>query len=308
MTELELQILNSIKKKQSCLEIMKTYNLTNEQLWNILFNLKCQGFSILRKYYYSGELIYDFNKLVTEQPQNNEIIMGKNDNTFTAILIADTHFGGELESIDMLYRAYNLCAKFGVHIIIHCGDFVDSFVNGKAASIGNFMEHQAKQIDRAIKVYPFDPTIFNFICLGNHDKYALDKGNQNLALVFENRRHDLIPIGWNSGAINIKRDKILVGHKVNKKFFTEVEGNIIILGHKHHLSYEFNKGKIIINVPALNCIRNPILKLTLKLEKGVFISGFIEEYSASYGLYGINKSNEIKFDIESSGEARTRTL
>lgn len=40
MTELELLVLNSIKKKHSCLEIMKLYNLTMEQLWNILLSLK----------------------------------------------------------------------------------------------------------------------------------------------------------------------------------------------------------------------------------------------------------------------------
>ena len=35
MTELEMLVLNSVKKKHSCLEIMKLYNLTVEQLWNI---------------------------------------------------------------------------------------------------------------------------------------------------------------------------------------------------------------------------------------------------------------------------------
>lgn len=87
MTELEMLVLNSIKKKHSCLEIMKLYNLTVEQLWNILLSLKNKGFSILRKYYYNGDLVYEFDKLIKENHEyNNKIIMGKNDSTFTAIL------------------------------------------------------------------------------------------------------------------------------------------------------------------------------------------------------------------------------
>lgn len=308
MTELELLVLNSIKKKLSCLEIMKLYNLTHEQLWNILFSLKCKGFSFLKKYHYNGTLFYEFNKLTNSSNVfNNQIIMGKTENTFTAILIADTHIGGKYESIDMLYKTYNLCAKFGIHIIIHGGDFIDSFVN-ENATISNFMERQIEQIDRAIELYPYDPSIFNFVCLGNHESNAFAKGNQNLAMVFENRRHDLIPIGWNSGKIKVKNDYISIGHKVNKSFVTKATEKIMILAHKHYLGYEFNKDKIVIRVPALDCYRKPILKLTLKIERGLFVSGIIEEYTVGDSLNDINRTNEIKFEIDGEGETRKRTL
>lgn len=309
MTELEMLVLNSVKKKHSCLEIMKLYNLTVEQLWNILLSLKNKGFSILRKYYYNGDLVYEFDKLIKENHEyNNKIIMGKNDSTFTAILIADTHIGGDNENLKALDLVYNLCTNLGIHIIIHCGDFIDSFINGK--NVDNFIGSQFEQIDRALKLYPCDPEILNFICLGNHDMYALSKGNQNLALAFENRRHDLIPIGWNSGRIQVKKDKILVGHKVNKKFPYENDESVIVMGHKHLLGYEFNKGKAIINVPAIVGFRKAILKLNLKLEKGYFTSGVIEEFTLGegYNLSGLIKSNEIKFELEKESEARKRIL
>jgi len=308
MTELELLVLNSIKKKYSCLDIMKSYNLTHEQLWNILFSLKCKGFSFLRKYHYSGKLFYEFSKLTSlDNSFNNQIIMSKSENTFTAVLISDTHFGGEHERLDILYKVYNLCAKLDIHIIIHCGDFVDSFVNEKA-TISDYMERQEEQVSEALRIYPYDPSIFNFICLGNHDINALSRGNLNLAMAFENKRHDLVPIGWNFGILKVKNDQILVGHKVNKRFAAMATEKVVLLGHKHKLGYEFNKYKVIINVPALDYYKKVILKLTLKMEKGVFVSGVIEEYSIGYGLTDINKSNEIKFELDNEGETRKRTL
>lgn len=310
MTELEMLVLNNIKKKHSFLEIMQICNLTEEQLCHIVLSLKNKGFSISNKYYYDGRLIYEFNKLIDlAKNYNNQIVMGKSDTSFSAILIADTHIGGERESIDMLNRVYDLCAKQGVHIIIHCGDFIDSFVN-ENANINNFIERQAEQIDRALKVYPFDSTIFNFICLGNHDLQALAKGNQNLAMAFENNRPDLVPIGWNSGTIKVKSDQILVGHKVNKKFPIEAEEKVIILGHKHYLSYELYKGKIIINVPALDNSRRPILKVNLKLDRGLFTSGVVEEFTlgGGYNLGDFAKTNEIRFELENNGEALKRVL
>lgn len=310
MTELEMLVLNSIKKRHSFLEIMQACNLTEEQLCHIILSLKNKGFSISSKYYYNGRLVYEFNKLIDlAKNYNNQIIMGKSDTSFSAILITDTHIGGERESIDMLNRVYDLCTKQGIHIIIHCGDFIDSFVN-ENANINNFIERQAEQIARALKVYPFDSAILNFICLGNHDLQALAKGNQNLAMAFEANRPDLVPIGWNSGTIKVKNDQILVGHKVNKKFSIEAEEKVIILGHEHYLRYKIYQGKIIINVPALNSSRRPILKLNLKLDKGLFISGVVEEFTLNVGYSSetFTKTNEIRFELESNDKVPKRIL
>lgn len=312
MSELETAIIYSIKKKMSSEEIMAAYNLSPEQLWNILFNLKGKGYAILKRIYADGRLTYEFNKTVDHNKNyNNSLIMGKKDNTFTAFIIADTHLGGEHESPEMLEALYNLCLKEDVHCIIHCGDFIDSFVNEKA-TVNNYIERQREQIVKALEVYPYDPHIFTYVCLGNHDLNALQKGNQNLALAFENYRHDLIPIGWNSGIINIKNDQILVGHKVNKKFSVKASERIVILGHQHYMSFNFNKNKVVIQAPALDCYKKPIIKLTLKLERGIFVSGIIEQFSITDHIF--NKSNELKFEFDNKksepevGESRKRTL
>jgi hypothetical protein len=85
---------------------------------------------------------------------------------------------------------------------------------------------------------------------------------------------------------------------------------MIVMGHKHLLGYEFNKGKAIINVPAIVGFRKTILKLNLKLEKGYFVSGAIEEFTLGegYNLSDLIKSNEIKFELEKESEARKRIL
>lgn len=301
MTEQEIAIINSIKKKLTCEELMTSYNLSKEELWNIIYGLKLRGFSIIQKYYYDGSIRYEFNK----DPDNNTnynstIFMGKNDNFFSAILIADTHKGGIHESQQRQESVYNLCSALGVHIIIHCGDFIDSFIN-ENSTINNYMENQAIQIEEALRTYPYDPRITNFICLGNHDLNALLKGNQNLALAFQNTRHDLVPIGWNLGNINVKSDKILVAHKVNKKLPFEREERVILVGHKHKIGYDFYRNKLIIFVPALDCYPKPILKLNLKMEKGKFISGVIEEYSiVNHNQFGLN--NEIRFELRQNDE------
>lgn len=307
MTELEINILNCIKKKMTCNEIITLYHLTHEELWQILLSLKERGFSILRKYYYDGNIVYGFNKDLEGKNKkfSNRVIMGQKDSTFTALLVSDTHLGGENESLDKLEAVYNFCIANGINIIIHCGDFIDSFVNGKG-SIPNYMYEQARQIERAIESYPYDKNILNFICLGNHDANALQKGNLNLAVALENRRHDIVPIGWNAGALEIKGDHILVGHKVNKKFPYEANSSIVLLGHKHYLEYEFDNQKMIIHVPSLDCFQKPLVKISLRLEKGLFTSGLIEQYASGGGVISYERTNEVRFNLSNTEGQITR--
>lgn len=308
MTELELSILHDIKKKKSGNEIMKLHSISHEELWNIIYSLEYQGFSFYRKYYYDGNIIYEFNKNIDEENKyNNQIIMGKNDNTFTAIVTADTHYGGSYENQSKMDAIGNLCAKLSINNIIHCGDFIDSFVNEKS-TINNFISEQHKQIERALEIYPYDKNILHHVCLGNHDRYALAKAGLNLAKIFNNRRHDIIPIGWNQGMINIKRDKILVCHKVNRKFPFSTDANIILMGHKHHIGYEFCNQKFLIHVPAIDTSSKPIIKLTVKIEKGHFITCYIEELTVRDNI-NFEKTNELKFNLSDTlGESRVRRL
>jgi len=96
----------------------------------------------------------------------------------------------------------------------------------------------------------------------------------------QNHRHDIIPLGYSNGTINIKNDSIKLIHPIrykDKRVTYENASTITCVGHQHRTAINHRHNKLVINVTSLSQIlRDGIdllpgaLALNITFRHGVF--------------------------------------
>ena len=242
-------IINLINKNASVNEICSITGLSHKQLFYRMSMLRIKGYDFTKKYYYNGDIVYKLKKSV-EKDNDTTIITRKSDTEFKALLISDLHLGNVYGRPDLLNEVYNFCIKKGINIIINAGDLVDG-----PKTCGNLHNKKIldieKQIEYLLKVYPFDKNILNFICLGNHDYSCLQTEGLDLHKIFENKRHDLISLGYNNGVINIKNDKIGVLHSIDVDKCSNKKILLNLHGHSHKSKNQIFSRSVDLWIPSL---------------------------------------------------------
>lgn len=294
MTDLTKKLLKLISEGKTINEISEITGLSNRQLFNIITMIRTKGFEFDRKYYYNGDIIYvpEVN-LLDNKTNGINIITSPKDNTFDALVISDLHLGSMQDSLDTLNKIYNYCTKEGIHIIIIGGDFIDGTFGRNAKHFHDI----DKQIDYAIKNYPYDKSILNFTVLGDHDYDGIISGGQNLSKVFESYRHDIISLGFNSGQINIKNDRIIVCHPINGFIINENYQNCLLLeGHHHKMAISNKPSRTIVTIPSIsgmqfdeNDMMPAAVRMQLSFSKGLITSGIFNQLLIGDKIYKINE-------------------
>ena len=314
MTELTLQLLKLINEEKTINEISEKMKISRKRIYSILRTISIKGFEFDRKYYSNGDLIYaPKTSFITPEDKSVDLITSPEENNLEALIISDLHIGCEYERLDLLNRAYDYCVKEGIHIIIVCGDLIDGMYGPNIKIHDNISD----QIEYAIKKYPFDKSILNFATLGDHDYDAMRNYGQNVARVFENYRHDIIPLGYGYGQINIKNDQIIVRHPSEK--YEELKLNKIhklnyylsLNGHFHKMKIKSSVNNTIINVPSLSdsiCdteLQIPsAVRMYLEFKNGYIYNGtFSQLIFTDSGIYQINEHqcNSLGFGKDMSG-------
>lgn len=296
MSDTNKKILEMISKNASVNEICSATGLSNKQLFYRLNMLKIKGFDFSKKYYYDGEICYKLNKKFNMEEEVS-LITKPSDKEFKAVFITDLHLANVGERIDLLNKIYDFCAKEEINIIINCGDLIDGLIgNKKYKKIKNIED----QIEYALKNYPFDKNILNFICLGNHDYNALESSGQNLEIALLNRRHDIVPLGYGNGTLNIKNDSILVLHPstFSKNELKNISAGLIIRGHSHNSQNIIHGNVVDIHLaPLSNMHINKystlpgFIKATISFNRGIFNIGTFEQFVFLDKLYKVNESS-----------------
>lgn len=316
MTETNKQILDLINKNASVNEISKITGLTNKQLFHRLNLLKNQGYDFKRKYYYNGDITYQLVKSIRDDNKNNNeatVLTSKKGKEFKALLISDLHIGNVKERVDFLDKSYNYCAKEGINIIINGGDLIDGTLCGSGKKKINNIE---KQIEYLLKVYPFDKNILNFVCLGNHDYNSITSTGQDLLKVLNNKRHDIISLGYGTGKLNIKNDCIYIKHNIeNLPKLSSLNHSLILSGHSHEMKYVQGANNLVVSIPSLSNIKNGIpgaIKMTLSFNNGFFNVGIFEHLIYSDNIYKVSESQyllsvgkDTSIDFKKNIEERT---
>ena len=312
MSTLTIKLIDMIHKGWTLNDISSELGLSNKQIYNILRGLKLKGFDFDRKYYYSGDVVYVPRTDICPRSENNcvNLLTSHNDSVFRAMLISDLHAGSDCDCIFAWHQIYDYCVCNNINIIIIAGDFLDGINIGRK----DCKKHctALEQIEYAISNYPSHKNILNFALLGNHDIDSLLSYGIDFSTYLNNFRHDIIPIGYGSGRINIKNDKILVTHPlcigVDKNL--DLSGNyLLIKGHHHNARAIISgNGNCSVNVPSLsniflsdNVFLPGAMVLTAKFKDGYFDTVCIEQLLIKDRIYAINS---LQYSITSSKDRR----
>ena len=257
MTEANTKIIELITKNYTINDIAKELNISHRQLYYRLFLLKNSGFNFKSTYYSNAETILQpktLEDIITNKNNKNSIdlVTQRQDNTLKFIVISDIHKCNSSENFNYLDTVYEYAIKNKIHIILNCGDLIEGIRSiGGVPSIRDI----DKQVDKLIDEYPFDPSILNFTILGNHDIHPLIRNNQDLKTILENRRRDIIPIGYAQGTINVKNDKISLYHPIDNINNDINSSTINLHGHSHKFVTKVHSSGVTIYVPSLSNIK-----------------------------------------------------
>lgn len=314
MSELAIKLLNLIEEGYTINDITMKLNLSHKEVYELLLGLKQIGMKFDKKYYYDGEVIYIPKKDLgyNNKKSSVNLITSPDCDSFKAMVISDLHIGSKFECLDKLNMIYDYCAANGINIIINAGDLLDGINIGREES-KKFLD-PLEQIEYACEMYPFDKNILNFVVLGNHDIDTLTSYGIDFSTYLRNFRHDIVPLGYGYGRINVKNDKILVTHPlcigINNNI--DLTSNYLLIKGHHHSTKSLigSNGNCSFTAPSLSNIfisedefLPGAMVLTIKLKNGFFDTIYMENLLVNNRVnvvsifqYSVLPSKDRKFD------------
>ena len=314
MSDITVKLLKLISEDKTLNEISEILKLSQKQIFNYLTMIKNRGYDFNRHYFHDGNIKYSFIHQYSK-PLNKEIIFSKGVTKLHAIVISDTHIGSNFERLDLLNEVYEYCSKNSINIIFHCGDIIDN-------DVYECKINKESRVEYLLKNYPYDKNILTFAILGNHDLGPLTEFGQNLMLLLNNYRHDIIALGYLVENLNLQQDAITLYHPFHKNSFISKrcsDSKLILQGHSHIYKIEGNikeKNPIRVLVPSLSDISvykesfPSILDLEIELKDEnisvitirqlIYLNkNFTPINVATYDLDNIDQTNELyNQDIE----------
>ena len=235
-----LDLLNLLQKGKSSYDICKELHISRDTLFNELKKLKSYGSVITNNYHYDGNVTFNSNCSKT-----SEICIPSDINFIKFLVISDIHMGNEFEELSLLDNAFEYCEKNGINIILNCGDFID----GKSSNYNQIITDAYHQIEYFLDNYPKSDSIITFGVGGNHDYSIHNKFD--IIKACKDNRPDIVIGSYGTYPINLKKDKILLHHKLKGKTNYNSNDYVFILDGHSHMGYYDIDNKLI-KVPSLS--------------------------------------------------------
>lgn len=290
------KILNMIIQNKTIEEISKETGLSYKQLYRRITMLKNEGYNIKEKYYYSGDMSYRLSS--SYGCEKAAIDIGSSED-FTAMLISDLHFCSKYEEIDALDMIYDYCIKNNIHIIINAGDLINGATTQNCSTE---ITDIRKQVEQALRQYPFDKNILNFIVLGNHDNHLLLNEKIDMARVISKERHDIVPLGYKSSSLKVNCDSIEIKHPFVGNSYNKNEHGFVIYGHFHHQQIISESNYIHLFLPSLSTLNGDgfnvpmAIQMTLNFQNNFIKEGIFETLIVKDKVYKVSET-ELEFSF-----------
>lgn len=247
-------LIELIKQNKSLNEISQILGLSNKQIFMRLSMLRNSGYLIDKNYYYNGDIRYQLHDPFKSTADIISVITEKDCDTIRIMLTSYTHLGHNDDEIRYIDSMMEYCINNDIHLIFNLGDFFEGFYESRR----NYVKFNTpeEQITYALQNYPYDKNILNFILLGNHDTTFWTEFGIDIKTVLENRRHDLVPVDYGYGEINVGGCLFRMQHTLSDEYNKEIPKNhdnrIILKGHSHRYKTNHNGNSLNINVPSLS--------------------------------------------------------
>lgn len=303
------ELLKLINEGKNVNEISEITKLSNKVIFGRINMLRNAGYNFKKLYYSDGNIVYsngsDMIRYDEKYNGTNLIVDGKNGKQIDAIAISDIHFGSAYEIEGIMDKIYNYCINNDIHIILFGGDLVDGTF-GKWRRINNIDE----QLTYIMQKYPFDKSIINFGVLGNHD-YSIFKANsRDISLILNNYRHDIVPLGYFIGKLNIGNDTLTFLHGSKRNYLSYKNCNIIpyitsnnmdrksivLRGHTHKMfTITEDDFHVCINLPSISGMRDKdeflpsAIRIRISLNNDTFSHIIINQLLIKKKIHSINE-------------------
>ena len=249
MTEQSLNVLKLINENKNIKQISQILNISEKQVYLIIKRLITSGYNIEPSYSYSSDIFYKLKKEIHDPDKNKvSIKMPHEENIFRCLVISDLHIGATDSDIKLVDKVYEYAIKNGINVILNCGDSIEGDYTSDKKSINEV----SSQLEYFIKKYPYDRNINNFMIFGNHDRYSLIHDGLDISKTIKNSRYDIVPIGFGQGYVNVKKDNIILFHKLRDGFKPIIKDEKIVLsGHGHMMKTKL-KDVFWLGIPTLS--------------------------------------------------------
>lgn len=254
MKDETILLIKLINENKTLNEISDITGLSHKQLFTKFSMLKKIGYLIDRSYCYNGDIKYSIKNPFFTPKENLVKIEIDNDITnFKMLIMSDLHLGHINDNLEALYKSFEYCIKEDIHTIINLGDFFNGVYESDIKNIKH--SNSFEQIKYVLNNYPYVENILTYLCLGNHDAKIWFEDGLDIKEILLDRRHDIIPIGYGRGKIDILNSLIYLTHPIEKIKITStgetVSNNIILRGHSHKFKIDTGNN-LTINVPSLS--------------------------------------------------------
>lgn len=310
MTEIQQQLLEILKNGYTLNSIGAYMKLSPKQVYQRINSLKAYGYNIYRKDFENGEIEFGLSSTPYTFQNEQIIYTAKDSSIFHCLIISDTHLGNNLQRIDILKAMYRYCIENDIHTIIHLGDFLNYTVEHLKEPYSNYPldDDYNIQLSKALRAYPYNKNIINYVLLGDKDANFLKKESLDLIFKMQKQRYDILPIAYNEGLLKIKNEQISLYHpygNVSPKFTQKIN----FKGHSHiaKIMNAINPGsepRLHINVPTLSdlCFHDETTSLPAMYDATFDFNignGFIKKLGIDTLVYINNQFYKVdKFDYK----------
>ena len=249
MKEKMQRIIELYEKGLSLGEICEEMKLSSGEFNRLLKAIRDAGYNTSKTYSSDGRIVAKINKTLNFKTSNS-IRINIKDRVLRVIFISDPHTGSEHERPDLLKQVTNDYARnHDIHIIFNGGDIVENVYPDSHIKLKN--PTTLSQAKKVIRIHPYHPDIIYFTLYGNHDFKSLIENGFDIARYIEERRYDIVSLGYGSCIIHMKDDAIALVHDLSKSNKSTVPDNVSLVfrGHSHKSKNRENK---IIYIPSLS--------------------------------------------------------
>ena len=243
------QILEFYEQGLSLGEICQEMNLQPGEFNHLLKLIRDYGYNSSKTYSSDGKIFYKLNKTLNFKTSNS-IRINVKDRILRAVFISDPHIGSEFERTDLLKKVINDYAKsHDIHIIFNGGDVIENIYSDNNKKLHNLTD--VSQAKKVIRIHPFHPDMIYFTLYGNHDYKSILENGFDIARYIEDRRYDIVSLGYGNCTIHMKDDAIALVHDLSKSSKSTIPENVSLVfrGHSHKSKNRENK---IIYIPSLS--------------------------------------------------------
>ena len=249
MKEQIKQVLTMYEQGMTLSEIHEKLGLSITEFNKVLKAIKDAGYNTSKSYTSDGQITVRLNRTL-DFKSSNTIRINVKDRILRAVFISDPHLGSEFDRPDLLRQVVNDYAKkHDIHIIFNGGDMIENVYPDSPRKLSSPTVEQ--QVKKAIRIHPYNPDIIYFNLYGNHDYKSILEDGFDVARYIEERRFDMVSLGYGKCIINLKDDTIVLVHDLKKNNKNTMPNNtsLVFRGHSHKSKNRENK---IIYIPSLS--------------------------------------------------------